>query len=54
MLLTVSEAMDRYNLSRYSTMILAEEHDAIVRISDRIVRVSKAKLDTALGISDGI
>ena len=51
-LLTVTQASDRYNISRYALMKLAEECSAVVHISERIVRINRVVIDAKLGIKD--
>lgn len=50
-LLTIAEAMNYFNLSRYSLMKIAEANDAVIRI-DKVVRINKSKLNSTLGIDD--
>lgn len=45
---TIQQARDRYKLSRNILMDLAKEHKALLRISDRCIRIDCDKLDKAL------
>lgn len=47
-LATISQAKERYKMSRYCLMKYASEYGALVRLGDRIVRIDVTKFDRAI------